>query len=111
MPLKFQVLSTSQVLIDHRILHLNTNQLANFLSIVLDFKPSYIRQAGCLPQKSSKDLDRGALSGTVRSKKSKEFAIINLEGYSFDSLSTVSVRLYKILDLNCWQLSKIGRAH
>src|SRR5207249_11991124 len=103
--LQSQDLSTIRILIHYVIFNLNTNHLANFLSIMLDFKPSYIRRAGCLPQKSSKDLDRGALSITIRSKKSKELAIINLEGYSFDSLSAVSVRLYKILDLNCWQLS------
>jgi len=103
-PLKLQVLSTSQILINNRVLHLNADQLANFLSVMLDVKPSDASYTRRLPQKSRKDLDRGALSGTVWSEKSEELAVIDIERYSLDSLRTIPVRLYQILDLNCGQL-------
>src|SRR6267143_894933 len=73
---------------------------------MLDFKPSYVSQPGRLPQDSCKDLNGGALSCTVRSEKSEELAIIDLEGYSFDSLGTIPVGFYQVLDLDCRQLSK-----
>jgi len=66
---------------------------------------SYVSQSGRLPQEGGKDLDSGALSGTVRSEKSEELAIVDFERYSLNSLGTIPVGFYQVLNLDCKQPS------
>jgi len=72
---------------------------------MLNIMSSHVSQPGRLPQESSKDFYRGALSGTVRSEKPEELAVIDFERYSFDSLGAIAVGFYEVIDLDCWQLS------
>ena len=94
MSLKHQVLAPGQIFIDDRVLHLNADKFAHYLSIVLDIMSSYVSRPRCLPQESGENLDRSALTSTVRSEKSEELAIIDLERNSLDSLGTISVGFY-----------------
>ena len=104
--MEHQVLSPGEIFIDDRVLHLNADKSADLLSIMLDIMSSYVSRSRCLAQESGENLDRSAFSSTVRSKKSEELAIIDLERYSFDSLGTISIGFYYVLNLDCGQLSK-----